>query len=421
MTASRSNAERASRPGVAFVTYNGLLDPLGASQMLPYLERLNADWPVRILSFERADKLADASRLAALERRMRDQQIAWTHHRYHKRPSLPATTYDMLHGVVTLRRWIREHRLGLIHARGYVPMEIASNATLGTKVATLFDIRGLQAEEYVDGGVWREGELKWRLAKRSERRFFRRASGAVVLTEAIRPYVEGCFTAVRDGVPPLEVVPCCVDLERFRFDASARAELRRELGVADDTVVFVYSGSLGTWYMPDAMARLVKRFGDRTGRRTFLYWLVNNDAEIARTASVRAGLRPDEIAVRSVPSDQVPAHLAAGDVGLAMIKPCFSKRSSSPTKYAEYLAVGLPIVISRDVGDGARLEAAGGAAALGEEVDDEALDDAVDRLLSLLPAARSHFRALAESEFDVDAVALPRYRRLYGALMESSA
>ena len=175
---------RAARRSVVFVTYNGLLDPLGHSQMLPYLERLNVDWPVRIVSFERKEKLLDAQRVTAMEKRLAKQEILWVRRRYHQKPSLPATTYDMLSGVLAVRRLMHRERVGLVHARGYVPMEIASNATIGSGTSVLFDIRGLQAEEYVDGGVWKEGELKWRIAKRSENRFFRRASGAVVLTEA---------------------------------------------------------------------------------------------------------------------------------------------------------------------------------------------------------------------------------------------
>jgi glycosyltransferase involved in cell wall biosynthesis len=407
---------RAARRAVAFVTYNGVLDPLGTSQMLSYLERLNRTYRVHILSFERPDKLADEVRVRAMERRLADQDIGWVHLRYHSRPSLPATTYDMLSGVVALRRLIAREGVGLVHARGYLPMEIASNAT--RTVPMLFDIRGLQAEEYVDGGVWKEGELKWRLAKRSERRFFRRAAGAVVLTKSIRPYVEGRFGELRGDAPPIAVIPCCVDLARFRFAAEARTRIRAELGVTDDTTVFVYSGSLGTWYLSQEMARFVRAYQKETGKKVFLLWLVNNDEAIARRATAAAGLAEGEHAIRSATPDQVPAWLSAADVGLALIKPCFSKRSSSPTKYAEYLSVGLPIVISRDVGDGAEVERAEGAVALADKVDDAELTRAARALAGLVPRGRDHFRRVAEHLFDVEKVALPVYLSLYEKLVQ---
>jgi hypothetical protein len=38
-----ASALRASRPSAVFVSYNGLLDPLGGSQILPYVEGLNRE------------------------------------------------------------------------------------------------------------------------------------------------------------------------------------------------------------------------------------------------------------------------------------------------------------------------------------------------------------------------------------------
>ena len=188
-----------------FVTYNGLLDPLGSSQILPYLERLHASWPVHILSFERPGPLGKPGAVAEMEARLRRQGIAWTRRRYHKFPSLPATSWDVLQGVRALRRILASEDVGLVHARGYIPATIALRAT--RRHPMLFDIRGLQAEEYVDGGVWKEGGLKYRLAKRAENEMFARAAGAVVLTKAIAPYVagplRGAGTQPADGDHPL--------------------------------------------------------------------------------------------------------------------------------------------------------------------------------------------------------------------------
>lgn len=397
------------RRGAVFVTYNGLLDPLGPSQILPYVERLHATWPMRVISFERADRLADAPAVAAMEERMARSGVGWTRLRYHKRPSLLATTFDVAQGAVALRYLIERHGLGLVHCRGYVPTAIAFRAT--RRVPVLFDIRGLQAEEYVDGGVWKKGELKWQLAKRSERGFFRKASGAVVLTENIRPYVEDEFRA-QGRLPPLEVIPCCTDLERFRFDPAGRAQIRATLDVPDDATLLVYSGSLGTWYLADEMARLTRAYRDHTGKRTILLWLVNNDREIALAASKNAGLADADVRVTSAKASEVAAYLSAADASLALIKPSFSKRSSSPTKYAECLAAGLPLVISRDVGDGAILGDKGVAVSM-TSFDDEATKAAAIALAALVGRPREEYARVAKELFDVDAVAMPRYRRLY--------
>jgi glycosyltransferase involved in cell wall biosynthesis len=160
----------------------------------------------------------------------------------------------------------------------------------------------------------------------------------------------------------------------------------------------------------------VKTFRDVTGRAAHLLWLVNNAPEIARAASREAGLAEPEVTVLGVSAAEVPRHLAAADAAVALIRPCFSKRSSSPTKYAEALAVGLPLLISRDVGDGADIEAREGAIALAYPIGPGEMEAAARRLARLMEKPRAHFRALAREMFDVDTVALPAYRRLYERL-----
>ena len=400
--------------GVVFATYNGLLDPLGPSQILPYLERLHRDFPVHILSFERSERLAQRTALEAMGRRTASAGIRWTWLRYHKKPSLPAKVFDLAAGIFALRRILGDDSVGLIHARGYLPMALAVRAT--RRIPILFDIRGLQAEEYVDGGLWKEGELKWRLTKASEKTFFRRAAGAVVLTRNILPFVEQQF-ASQGRAPPVSVIPCCVDLERFTFDERARSERRLELGVEDSAVLFVYSGSIGTWYMPEAMARFVRAFRQSTGRAVFLLWMVNNEQERVRAASRAAGLDAREFTALSAAPHDVPAYLSAADVALAMIRPSFSKRASSPTKYAECLAMGLPLLICKDVGDGNELEALGGAVTVISDCGDDALADASSRLAALMTRGRPHFRRVATELFDVDCVGVPAYHALYEKLM----
>ena len=38
-----------------YLAYDGMLEPLGQSQVLAYLERLAADRPIHLLSFEKAE------------------------------------------------------------------------------------------------------------------------------------------------------------------------------------------------------------------------------------------------------------------------------------------------------------------------------------------------------------------------------
>jgi glycosyltransferase involved in cell wall biosynthesis len=55
--------------------------------------------------------------------------------------------------------------------------------------------------------------------------------------------------------------------------------------------------------------------------------------------------------VIEVGREDVPRALSLVDVGVFFIKPSFSKQASSPTKLAEFLACGVPVVINSGIGD----------------------------------------------------------------------
>ena len=86
---------------VLFISYNGMLDPLGQSQVLPYLREL-ASRGVRftLLSFERAKAFEPqgVSQCEQLRDKLKAQGIEWHWLRYHQRPSIPATIYDVMAG-----------------------------------------------------------------------------------------------------------------------------------------------------------------------------------------------------------------------------------------------------------------------------------------------------------------------------------
>src|SRR5919197_6084247 len=87
---------------VLYISYNGMLDPLGQSQVIPYLRELaKRGVQFTLLSFERdaAFRSNGRDRCADLKRQLAEIQIEWYWLRYHQKPSLPATTYDVANGA----------------------------------------------------------------------------------------------------------------------------------------------------------------------------------------------------------------------------------------------------------------------------------------------------------------------------------
>ena len=408
-----------ARPRVLFVSYNGLIEPLGPTQIVPYVCGLAATFEMSVLSFEKPVRSADEDTrdTAATEALLSQHGVRWIRLRYHKRPSLPATLFDIACGVL---RIVGEHvrqRFDLVHARGYVPVAIALGVKKAAGIPFLFDIRGLQAEEYADAGHWDVRSAPFRLTKRLEQAALHNAAGIVTLTEAIRPVLQTFAGLQRRAVmPPWSVIPTCVDLDHFTFDGQGRAQIRERLGIGDRPVL-VYSGSIGTWYLLDEMLDFYQVARARWPGLFFLA-LVNRSPEVVARALADRGIPAADFSVTWARHDEVPAYLSAADAGVAFIRPCLSKLSSSPTKYAEYLACGLPLVANAGVGDVDDLLSRTGAGVLVAEHSAEAYGAAADRLNALVTSgARDRWRLVAETQFAVSTCAVPAYAQLYRRIL----
>ena len=399
---------------VLFISYNGMLDPLGQSQVIPYLREL-ARSGVRftLLSFERAKAFEPEGVLQCeqLRERLEAEGIEWHWLRYHQRPSIPATIYDVMAGCRKAASLVRRNQIEMVHARSHIPATIALWLKRRFGLKMIFDLRGLMAEEYVDAEHWREGSVPYRLTKAAERRILAATDGIVTLTERIWPIIKE-WDGLRGRVVHHEVIPCCVDLSLFEFRGEERARRRSELGIGD-RLTMVYSGSLDGWYLTEQMADFFASYLKRDAK-AHLLWLTTGSHNRVRELMARRNIAADSFSVIAVASSDVPSYLAAADVGLAFIKRCFSKLASSPTKNGEYLACGLPLVINAGVGDSDAIINNWKAGVLIEEFTDQELEKAGYELDAVLgePSARTHARSVAEQLFDLKSAG-ERYAALY--------
>jgi len=392
------------QPEVLYISHNGLTEPLGRRQVLPYIVGLaRRGWRFNVLTFEKSES-ADQAACDAVRAILADADARWTPLRYHRRPPIVSTSFDIARGI---GRGLSQVP-ALVHARSTVAAAIGAAVSGRRHARFIFDVRGLLAREYADAGHWRRGGLLYRMTDSVERRLMRRAHGLVFLTQRIVAEL----TAERAIAPEaaLEVVPCTADLEAFRPDPEARRRIRRDLGLGESKLL-VYSGSVGSWYRMEEMAAFV-----RVARETQpdLHFLVlTSQADAARRAVQAAGVSAHST-VLSLRPERVPEHLAAADAGICFVADLPSKRASSPTKYGEYLATGLPVVTNPWTGDAAAL---GGAREwiLVDELSQDAYRKAAAELASVLARPEDAIRGarvLAEREFGLDS-AIDRYDRLY--------
>ena len=390
------------RPAVIYITYDGLLEPLGESQVVAYMKQLAAEWQIHIVSFEKKADRDDVARMAARRAQLQAAGIEWTPLAYHKTPTVPATAFDILRGA-SVACWLAwHHKAAIVHARSYVPglMALAVKRLTGAKL--LFDIRGFWADERVDGGLWPKDGSLYRAAKKCEALLLSSADQIVTLTNASVLELAR-FPCFKTGSPPIAVIPTCADLERFRAQVERPAE----------PFVFGYVGTVGTWYLLD---EIVAFYVALTRRRPDARMLFVNRGEhdLIRAKLSEHGVAPDRYEIVAAEHRDVPKYISRMHAAAAIIKPAYSKIASAPTKFAEYLGCGVPCVGNIRVGDMEELLEGKRVGVAMRDFSDSDYEKAVNRLLVLMedPDLSKRCVATADEIFSLGS-GVKKYRSLY--------
>ncbi len=394
---------------VLYISYTGLLDPLGESQVLQYLKHLSADHRITLLTFEKPSNLADADTLAAMEAKCRDAGIAWHRRVWHKRPSLAATTWDVFWGSREAIRLARASRAQIVHCRSYVGSLIGLNVKRATGARLIFDMRGFWADERADTGRWSRSGTAYRVVKKIERKLFLGADHVVSLTRAgVREFEQ--FDYLKDDPPASSVIPTCTNLDLFR--ASEKPNGPFTLG---------YVGSVGGWYLFDQVAEAVARLFEHDREARFL--VINKGGhEMIRKDLSAAGVDLARCEIRACRYDEVGEQTARMSAGIFFILPAWSKRASCPTRMGEFLGSGVPCLANDGVGDVAEDLASTGTGVVmpvspDGRVDLSEIDRALADLVALteVPGMAEKCRAAAEERFSLEG-GVAEYDRIYRKL-----
>jgi glycosyltransferase involved in cell wall biosynthesis len=391
---------------VLYICYQSVEEPLTRTQVIAYLEGLSAaGHEIVLLTFE--GNTISREKEEQIRTELATLRIEWHWLRYHKRPTLPATAFDMAAGIVYGFRLSRRRNVRLIHARSHVPGVMALVLALFTGASFLFDVRGLLAEEYVDSQVWPAGGWLFSLVKKVERRLIKAADAVIVLTERGRELLERWYKREL-AFKPLAVIPCCVDL---------RGIPDRQPGKPSREITIGYVGKLGGWYATGEMVRFIRVANDVLSGVRFHIWTQSNP-ELARPYIDRERTGTNATVGRLAHEDVVSHLRRTCDAGLTFITPSLSKRVSSPTKAAEYLAAGLPVITNRGIGDLDEIVCTERVGVTVAEFSDDAYREAAQQLAALLAdkGLRARCVAVARKYFDLELVGWSRYRTVYAQL-----
>lgn len=395
-----------------YVCYFNTEEPLVHTQVLPYLRALSESGiDLHLLTFEKRSVWikSERNRRRELKQRLKADGIRWHALKYHKRPSLLATGFDVLLGVIYSAWLMIRHRINILHARSHVPGVICLPLKLALRRKLIFDLRGLMAEEYVDNGVWATDSLPFRLVKSAERALLKQADRIITLTEKMK----ATLAAERVDVSKISVIPCCVDLSKYdRAQAIKRTAF-------ENHIKLVYVGSATGRYLLGEMIDFFKALKSKLDGAHLLVVTKSDRREVSRAFQAR-GVEESSYSVTSADPDEVADLLASRDVGIFFIKPTAALTGASPTKIGEYFAAGLPLVSTSGVGDTDGIVQAEHIGIIVDVFDATVYASAADQVIALIQQndVRERCREVAEKRYSLADVGEPGYIAVYDSLSE---
>jgi glycosyltransferase involved in cell wall biosynthesis len=210
------------------------------------------------------------------------------------------------------------------------------------------------------------------------------------------------------------VKPACVNLDQFSYDKERNQKLVYDLGL-EDKIVMLYAGKFGGIYFDKEVFEFIKEAGAFFGKNNFKALILSNiNKDDLDLFCKETGLDNELIVHRFVSHSKIQNYMNLADFAISPIKPIPTKRYCTPIKNGEYWAMGLPVVIPKNISDDSQIIS---KYEIGYVLDDmntaeyqKALK-CIDKLLHL-EDMRSKIRSVAVKYRDFN-VADEIYRKIY--------
>jgi glycosyltransferase involved in cell wall biosynthesis len=395
-----------------FISYDGLLDPIGSSQILPYIKAISGEnQSIHIISFEKKERFMLSGNTLLLE--LLESNIGWTPLIFSSKYGAFGKLYDLLKMYV-VSMWL-SLRLAVqtVHARGHVAAQICLLLKSVFSLNFIFDCRGLWVDERVNKGGWNLAKpfdnLQYKFFKWIEKKIFIRSDIIIVLTEAVIDEILKLVNIPRQNIT---VIPCCADYELFfPCDESSRVKLRSMLNIGD-AIVLGYLGSIGPMYKFESYVRMVQ-LANSTNKKA-LGLIVTHDVAVAQR-KLNLIIRHEEMKffrIVTASRKEVPSYINCFDVMVNFLTYSYARIATSPTRNAESYACGVPVICNSGIGDVDLHTEMLDAGLILHDFNDSTLLDAVNQLESILLKGGERLRVDSRKIFGLE-IAESRYKNVY--------
>ncbi|MCA9804773.1 MAG: glycosyltransferase family 4 protein, partial [Cyanobacteria bacterium HKST-UBA02] len=210
----------------------------------------------------------------------------------------------------------------------------------GVHQKIVYDAHGITPEEEEMGGAHTsriESMEQW------EEQAVTSSELVIGVSECMKEHFQKKYTVPRSK---FSVIPCGVSELSF-----VGQSVQEPTYNANRAATVVYMGSLAIWQCNEQMIQLCSQLAERKREYRFLFLLPEKDHEVANKLMVAHRIPTESVTIKEVSHSAIPTTIAHADIGLLLRQCDPVNQVSSPTKFGEYLAAGVPIILTDSIGD----------------------------------------------------------------------
>lgn len=334
---------------VLVTTFWSFKDALVQTYTLPYLKIMHKHLPagskIFLLTIEQERYQILPSELAEIENNLKKYNIISIRFPYYS------------YGLRSLLNWLRIilklfiliifEKVKFIHSFCTTSGMAGYLLSLLTGRIFLIDSYEPHAEASVENGDWQRRSFRFRLLFFLEKLESHKVKYIISATEGMRKYALEKYKVIFEN---FYVKPACVDLSLFSLKNRKNTILLKEFGY-EDKIVCVYAGKFGGIYLDKEIFEFFKVADDYWGEKFRLLILTSHLPTEIEAKCKTVDIDMSKVNVRFVNHAQIADYMGLADFAVTPVKPIPTKRYCTPIKDGEYWALGLPIVITRDISD----------------------------------------------------------------------
>lgn len=296
--------------------------------------------------------------------------------------------FSMIAQLIKLYLFCRTKKIKVIHIWCTPPGIIGYFLSILTGAELIIDSYEPHAEAMVENGSWKRNGIKHRVLFFFEKLMSRRAKVIISATRGMRDYAQLKYGVSFDQ---FFVKPACVDLGLFDLQRRKNVQLAQMLGL-NEKIVMVYAGKFGGIYLDKEIFDLIKIFYDFYGDRFRFLLLTSHNKKEIEGFRAAVGLPSEIVVLRFVRHSEIPDYMGLADFAITPVRPVPTKLYCTPVKDGEYWALGLPIIITKDISDDSAIIKNEKIGVVLETLDQTGYRSALNQIDALLGTDRTELR-----------------------------